>query len=233
MEQGKYFIDDNGNCTIPEGVKKIEDSAFEGCTSLKSIDIPGSVTEIGIDAFAGCSSLESVKISEGVREIGVGAFIDCKSLKSVVFLLSIEEIRLAAFSNCTSLKKVIIPCGYIDGSFCGCTSLEEVYIGSRRMNSASFNFGPSLKSVYLHTYIPKDAHIWSGTFDRNVEEHGTLYVPADCIQACREHKVLGRFKNIEIEDPEKIEEIYKQHRAALRGSSSSKDEKINLDDFDF
>ena len=254
MEQKKYLIDDNGNCTIPEGVKEIENSAFEGCTSLisinipysvekigsrafkdctsiKSIHIPGSVITIGIEAFCRCTSLESVKISEGVREVGGGAFIDCKSLKSVVFPFGLMKIGLAAFSNCTSLKKVIIPCGYIDGSFCGCTSLEEVFIDSSQMNSASFDFCPSLKSVYLHTYIPKGAD-WTGTFDRNAKENGTLYVPADCIQTCKKDKELGQFKNIEIEDPKKIEEILEEYRESMRGSSSSKDEKLNLDDFD-
>ena len=66
MEQGKYFIDDNENCPIPGGMTKIEDSAFEGCTSLKSIDIPFSVEAIGRYAFYGCTSLISIHIPASV-----------------------------------------------------------------------------------------------------------------------------------------------------------------------
>ena len=40
--------------SIPDTVTEIGGSAFEGCTSLQSIDIPGSVTKIGNGAFSGC-----------------------------------------------------------------------------------------------------------------------------------------------------------------------------------
>lgn len=282
MEQGKYFIDNNGNCTIPEGVTEIEDSAFENCsslisiniplsvekigsrafllcTSLKSIHIPVSVTEIGEAAFEGCTSLENVNIPH-VTKIPVDAFRDCISLKSIHIPCEVTEIRMEAFRccsslesvdisdgvreisvgafiNCKSLKSVVIPFSVIEiglAAFDGCTSLEEVYIGSCTMNSASFGFCPSLKSVHLYRYISKDdTDIRRGAFDDNAKANATLYVPAECIQACREHKELGLFKNIEIEDPDKIEEIYKQIRAETRKSSFRDDDKINLFDFDF
>ncbi|MBP3555585.1 MAG: leucine-rich repeat protein [Clostridia bacterium] len=43
-------------------VVKIAESAFKGCTQLKSIVIPDSVTEIGKGAFSGCSNIESMTI---------------------------------------------------------------------------------------------------------------------------------------------------------------------------
>ena len=48
--------------TIPNSVTTIEDSAFDGCSSLQSIDIPNSVTTIENGAFSGCSSLQSIHL---------------------------------------------------------------------------------------------------------------------------------------------------------------------------
>ena len=47
---------------IPEKVRGIGNSAFEGCNSLKSITIPNSTLSIGFNIFANCSNLESVDV---------------------------------------------------------------------------------------------------------------------------------------------------------------------------
>ena len=69
---------------VPEGVVKIGEHAFAGCTSLRQITLPGSTVEIGAHAFAGCASLESV-IAPGVRKVGSGAFAGCAALRETVF----------------------------------------------------------------------------------------------------------------------------------------------------
>lgn len=49
--------------SLPAGLVKIEASAFENCTNLKSsVSIPNTVTEIGANAFAGCNNLEAVSV---------------------------------------------------------------------------------------------------------------------------------------------------------------------------
>jgi hypothetical protein len=74
------LISGTKNSIIPHGVTKIEWSAFEGCTSLISINIPDSVTIIDYRAFSGCTSLTSIHIPISVTKIGWGAFLGCSSL---------------------------------------------------------------------------------------------------------------------------------------------------------
>ncbi len=46
-----YCRNDVVDVIIPKSVTKIDDWAFAGCKSLKSVAIPKSVTEIGEGAF--------------------------------------------------------------------------------------------------------------------------------------------------------------------------------------
>ena len=67
-----------------EGLKTIESSAFENCSSLTSVTMPDSVTSIGSSAFSGCSSLTSITIPDSVTSIGGNAFRDCSKLVEVI-----------------------------------------------------------------------------------------------------------------------------------------------------
>ena len=82
------IIETNTNCliigckstTIPNSITSIGYSAFEGCTSLTSIEIPNSITSIEYSAFRDCTSLTSIEIPNSVTSIGHYAFRNCTSL---------------------------------------------------------------------------------------------------------------------------------------------------------
>ena len=74
---------------IPNGIKKIGESAFFECKSLKNVIIPTSVTSIEGYAFSYCSSLTSIVIPDSVTSIGDGAFYVSKSFD--VYYTGTEE----------------------------------------------------------------------------------------------------------------------------------------------
>ncbi len=127
-----YFGTKSG-VTIPSSVTSIGESAFSGCSSLKSIIIPSSVTSIGDRAFSDCSSLKAISIPSSVTSIGDSAFEDCSSLESIIIPSSVTSIGENAFRGCSSLESITIPSSVTsigDMAFSDCSSLETVTIPS-------------------------------------------------------------------------------------------------------
>lgn len=92
---------------IPEGIEIIAESAFYGCSSLKTVRLPGTLKAIEFLAFSYCSSLESIQLPEGFEKLGCRAFDECTHLRSINFPSSITEIASGAFANCVSLQTEI------------------------------------------------------------------------------------------------------------------------------
>ncbi len=84
----------SGDIILPEKVKDnngveysviaLEDSCFENCNGLTSIDIPSSVTSLGDHCFF-CSSLTSIIIPSSVTSLGENCFMCSFNLKSIYF----------------------------------------------------------------------------------------------------------------------------------------------------
>lgn len=113
--------------TIPDGVTKIDTSAFCRCENLKTLNIPSSVTEIGIHAFEGTPWLNkqglvicndtvvacgkastSVTVPKTVKQIGPEAFND---YITSIFIEPGELTVLGEYSlfGCWNLKKFYVP----------------------------------------------------------------------------------------------------------------------------
>ena len=95
-----------GAYKVPDSVTSIGGWAFQGCSSLTSINIPDSVTSIGDYAFYGCSSLTSINIPDRVTSIGDYAFDGCSSLTSITIPDSVNSIGNFAFYGCSSLTSI-------------------------------------------------------------------------------------------------------------------------------
>ncbi len=71
----------SGIYTIPNTVKYIGYSAFDGCNQLTEVIVPTSVNTIDDYAFQYCTGLTRVHLSESVSKIGNGAFYNCTALQ--------------------------------------------------------------------------------------------------------------------------------------------------------
>ena len=67
----------SGEYEIPDGIKKICDYAFSGCSGLTSVTIPNSVTSIGQYVFYRCKNLKNITIGNNVSSISGSAFEGC------------------------------------------------------------------------------------------------------------------------------------------------------------
>lgn len=89
-------------------VTKIENKAFQGCKSLKTIELGNNVKKIGDSAFRDCTKLVNVMIGSNVTSIGKHAFRGCKKLKEIVITNYVKTIGDSAFQDCPALAYITI-----------------------------------------------------------------------------------------------------------------------------
>ena len=117
------------NVELPDSVESIGISAFKECTNLVKIDIPDTVNEVGSRAFESCINLTDVSIGDGVAYIKSYTFLNCINLKNVIMGKSIEAIESYSFKDCAKLSFVdfsncITTIGY--EAFANCANLRSV-----------------------------------------------------------------------------------------------------------
>ena len=85
----------------------LDESLFEGCRSLTTVDMPAKLTRIGRRVFKGCTSLKSIILPVGVTAIGFDAFAGCSSLSCIALPKGLSEIEDDdIFSSCDSLTDI-------------------------------------------------------------------------------------------------------------------------------
>ena len=137
-------------------VTSIGDFAFEGCTSLTSIEIPASVTSIGYATFYACTSLASINInSNNAKYSSTDGVLFNKTRTTLIFYPtgktntrytipnSVKCIQDYAFRGYRSLTNIEIPDSVISigfGAFMGCTSLTNIEIPDSVTYIGNFSF---------------------------------------------------------------------------------------------
>ena len=112
-----------------QGGTTITESQFQGCTSLKTINMPDTIRSIGHRAFYNCVAIETLTLSPTLKTLDSYAFSGCVSLKDVVLPNTVEAIYSHAFENCYSLHSINIPqnVSFLYYTFRNCVSLGSVY----------------------------------------------------------------------------------------------------------
>lgn len=129
MQDGVFY--NNKSLTsiqLPNNLKYVWNSAFNGCTSLNEIVMPSTVEAIFNYVFAGCTSLSSVTLNEGCTTLGDHVFKDCP-FTSIIFPRTLSSIREYAFegAHLTSADLSKTSLQYLpNGCFCNCTQLKDV-----------------------------------------------------------------------------------------------------------
>ncbi len=91
--------------TLPDTISKINEYAFEGCTSLVNIDFPSDFT-IGIGIFKDCSSLAEISLPSCITKIPHYTFDGCTSLEQISVGKDFDSIPNSCFSGCKRLNSI-------------------------------------------------------------------------------------------------------------------------------
>ena len=146
--------------TIPEGITKIENSAFENCRII-AVKLPSTVTKLGANAFYNCAKLETVGLPRTVTTIGERAFHGTKwieTLKKTANMAVVND-RLIEVSD-TSSERLAIPSTVKvigEGAFYNHYKLSEVTIpaSTEAICADAFKNCTALRSVAIPATVTK------------------------------------------------------------------------------
>ena len=157
----------NINYTVPSGVRKIKDYAFENCKTLSELFIPSSVEVIETNALIEGNSLSIINVSEdnlnyssenGIlfnkNKTKLIRFVSSRTVTSYVVPETVTEISTQAFIYVKWLKSITLPVGLETIgmlAFGECEMLTEIDIPStvKEIGNGAFMYCSSLGSISL------------------------------------------------------------------------------------
>lgn len=146
-------------------VLEVLDSAYEDCTSIKSVNMPDNLVVMQKKVFKGCTSLSEVVIGKNTLSIDAESFANCTALDTIIFNDILMSLGGGVFSGCTSLKKVenmpntledwvavtaTTGYGFGNNMFANCTNLTSVALPTSitKIPEGVFRGCTSLNYVY-------------------------------------------------------------------------------------
>ena len=118
-------------------VTEIYSHAFYNCNGLTSVTIPITITTIGPSAFQGCSSLDSIEFNAAnctfTGTSSTKAFAGCPYITSFTFGNSVSVIPQLLCSGMSYLSTITIPNSVTtigSAAFSNCTGLTSITLGN-------------------------------------------------------------------------------------------------------
>ena len=138
---------------LPDGIRRIEESAFSFAVNLEEMNIPSALQYVGVDAFYECVNLKTdpLVFPEGFERIDNEAFSRCLSLKTVILPSTVEEIGKGAFEQ-SNISSINLPEGLKrigDRAFFNCR-LKEVHIPNSCQDLGDFLFSSNRDLEKIH-----------------------------------------------------------------------------------
>lgn len=165
------------NC-VNNTATKIRNHAFEGCTSLTTVNFT-ECSHIGQEAFISCTSLTTASF-ENCLSMASSAFQGCTKLATISFPVC-KSVYWKAFTGCKSLTTLDLPsCTYIGGyAFQGCNKLSTLSLPlCRQIYSSTFQSCSALRTISL----PSATTIGSTAFG-NCTKLSTFYLAGSSVCA--------------------------------------------------
>ena len=163
----KFVGNDITDYVIPEGIKGVENYAFDGLDNLRSVTFPSSIVEIGAYAINNCPNMEAVYgdcTSEDHKSIVFGTqyrkLIVSNGIKEYNVPEGITSIGYCAFAESPDLETITVSDdvtelgGY---DFASCYKLKKVVLSARLNHIVSYNpflHSDNLEEVYFRSLIP-------------------------------------------------------------------------------
>jgi len=139
--------------TLPEGLKYIGSSAFEGCTDLTSTVFPETLLRIESNAFLGCRGMRELTLPASLQSIGAAAFSGCTGL-SVLSVKGTSTVAGAGAFAGSKVTRAEIPAEMIE--YLPTAALTEVTLTSgESIPSMAFYDSVSLRSLSLPKTVKK------------------------------------------------------------------------------
>ena len=181
------FLDEIQHIEISDGITKLGNYVFRGCSKVTELNIPSSVTALGTHALSHMNGLTQLTIPGSVQTLGSSVVYSCLNLKTVTLEAAVPEISFLMFGDCIALTTVYCGRGLKTvgaGAFDGCGYLTDVYFGGTpaQWSTIVIGFGnPYFENATIHycaheTLIPTDEVVPPGC----TEDGYTVCICATC-----------------------------------------------------
>lgn len=146
--------------SVPYGVKKIANKAFEGCDWITEVILPDTVEEVGTGAFRKCRSLVKIHLLSKNVKFGKSIFEDCINLPSIELPEDMTSIPDRMFFQCRNLSSITLPKKITKigrQAFFDCYSLTSLEIPDsvKTIESCAVGFCKSLNFIKIGKGVKK------------------------------------------------------------------------------